>query len=195
MADNRIPGRENADPTEQANPVPKLVMGLVLGLVIWAVSYIFVQEAGGDVSLGDKRDPSTLVAATGPGGPVDGAQVYAARCVACHQATGKGLPGVFPPLAGSSWVTGDADTVLQIALRGLTGPIEVLGATYDGAMPAFAEQLSDEELAAVLTHVRSQWGNAAAPIDAAAAKAARLRSADRDKPWHGTAEIAAALAK
>ncbi|MBJ7308979.1 c-type cytochrome [Rugamonas sp. CCM 8940] len=188
----RAARRENADPVEQANPVPKVVMGLVLGLVVWAVGYIFVQEAGGDVSLGDRRDPSTLTAAVG--GTADGAQIFASRCAACHQANGKGLPGVFPPLAGSPWVTGDADTALQIVLHGMTGPIEVLGTTYNGAMPAFAEQLSDAELAAVLTHARATWGNAAAPIDAAAAAAARAVTAARGEPWNGAQEIATVLA-
>lgn len=188
----RAARRENADPVEQANPVPKVVMGLVLGLVVWAVGYIFVQEAGGDVSLGDRRDPSTLTVAAG--GAADGAQVFASRCAACHQANGKGLAGVFPPLAGSPWVVGDPDTALQIVLHGMTGPIDVLGTTYNGAMPAFAEQLSDAELAAVLTHVRATWGNAAAPIDSAAAAAARAATATRGEPWNGTQEIATALA-
>ncbi|WP_317204487.1 cytochrome c [Janthinobacterium sp.] len=192
MTENKKNRVEHADPVEQANPVPKLVMGLVLGLVVWAVAYIFLQEAGGDVSLGDRRELSTLVAA--PGGAADGAQVFAARCAACHQATGKGLPGVFPPLAGASWVEGDPDTALQIVLHGMTGPVEVLGVTYNGAMPAFAEQLSDAELAAVLTHVRGAWGNTAAPVDAEMAKAARALTARRGEPWNGPQEVAAALA-
>lgn len=186
---------EHADPVEQANPVPKVVMGLVLALVVWGASYIFIQEAGGDVALGDQRDPASLVAQAGSPGPVDGAQVFAARCAACHQANGKGLPGVFPPLAGSSWVTGDADTALQIVLHGMNGPIDVLGTTYNGAMPAFAGQLSDQEVGAVLSYARSQWGNAAAPIDTAAAAAARARTAGRSAAWNGPQELAAALAK
>lgn len=186
---------EHADPVEQANPVPKVVMGLVLALVVWGASYIFIQEAGGDVALGDQRDPASLVAQAGGVGPVDGAQVFAARCAACHQANGKGLPGVFPPLAGSSWITGDADTALQIVLHGMNGPIEVLGTTYNGAMPAFAGQLSDEDVGAVLSYARSQWGNAAAPIDTAAAAAARARTTGRSVPWNGPQELAAALAK
>jgi mono/diheme cytochrome c family protein len=184
---------EHADPSEQPNPVPKLVMGLVLALVVWGVSYIFIQEAGGDVALGDRRDPATLVAAAG-GGAANGAQIFAARCAACHQANGKGLPGVFPPLAGSPWVTGDPDTTLQIVLHGMTGPIEVLGATYNGAMPTFADQMSDNELAAVLTFARSEWGNAAPPVEASAATAARALTASRTEPWNGPKEVAAALA-
>ena len=185
---------EHADPYEQGNPVPKVVMGLVLALVVWGVSYIFVQHANGDVSLGDQRDPAALAGGAAPAGAASGAQVFAARCQACHQATGKGLPGVFPPLAGSPLVTGDPAVTVQIVLHGLTGPVEVLGATYNGAMPAFAEQLGDDELAAVLSYVRSQWSNTALPIAAAAVAEGRKRSASRNEPWHGTVEIEKALA-
>lgn len=189
---NNIPA-EHADPVEQGNPLPKVVMGLVLALVVWAVSYIFMQEAGGDVALGDRRDPATLVAAAGSGA-ASGAQIFAARCAACHQANGKGLPGVFPPLAGSAWVMGDPGTALQIVLHGMTGPIEVLGTTYNGVMPAFASELSDNEIGAVLSHVRAQWGNNAAPIDGTTAAAARALTSTRNTPWNGPEEIAAALA-
>ncbi|MBC7499410.1 MAG: cytochrome c [Herminiimonas sp.] len=185
---------EHADPFEQANPVPKVVMGMVLALVVWAVSYIFIEQAGGDVALGDQRDPATLTAGAGaPAGAANGAQIFAARCVACHQANGQGLAGVFPPLAGSPWVKGEPALTAQIVLRGLTGPVDVLGSTYNGVMPAFAGQLSDEEMAAVLTHVRGQWGNAAAPVSAAAVGAARALSTARTDPWSGTAEISQAL--
>lgn len=184
--------REHADPVEQGNPVPRLVMGLVLALVVWGVSYIFVQEAGDNVELGDRRDPATLAGA--PGASADGAQLFASRCAACHQANGKGLAGVFPPLAGSPWLNGEPDIALQIVLHGMTGPIDVLGSTYNGAMPAFAGQLSDLELGAVLSYARSSWGNAAEPIDAAAAAAARARTASREQPWNGPQELQAALA-
>lgn len=184
--------KENAEPMEQANPVPKVVMGLVLGLVVWAVSYIFIQEAGGDVSLGDRRDVSTLAAA--PAGAANGAQIFAASCAACHQATGKGLPGVFPPLAGSSWVTDDPATLTQIVLHGMNGEIEVQGTVYKGAMPAFADQLSDAEMAAVLSYIRGAWGNSGAPIEADIVAAERTRTAGRSEPWSGPGQLAEALA-
>lgn len=194
MPSNQNKPAEHADPFEQTNPVPKVVMGMVLALVVWAVSYIFIEQAGGDVALGDQRDPAALTAGAGAApGAANGAQVFAARCVACHQANGQGLAGVFPPLAGSPWVTGDPALAAQIVLRGLTGPVDVLGTTYNGVMPSFAGQLSDDELAAVLTHVRGQWGNAAAPVSAAVVGAARTLSAAHTDPWRGTEEISKAL--
>lgn len=149
------------------------------------------QEAGGDVALGDRRDVATLAAA--PAGAVNGAQIFAASCAACHQASGKGLPGVFPPLAGSSWVTDDPATLTQIVLHGMNGEIEVQGTVYKGAMPAFASQLSDAEMAAVLSYIRGAWGNSGAPIEADAVAAARTRTAGRTGPWSGPGELAEAL--
>ncbi|CAG9168144.1 cytochrome c [Cupriavidus respiraculi] len=179
-----IRGRENADPYEKHNPVPRLVLGVVAGMVIWAIGYIWTQRADGLAELGDRRDPATLAQAAGGGGRVaDGKQLYAANCQACHQATGQGLPGVFPPLAGSPFVTGDAQIPAQILLHGLTGPVEVLGATYNGAMPAFGEQLGDAEIAALLTHIRAEWGNGAPAVDAATVAAARKEAESRKTPW------------
>jgi mono/diheme cytochrome c family protein len=181
---------EHADPHEQYNPVPRVVIGLVLALIVWAVSYIVIQGADGVPSLGDRRQPATLAEGVGPGQrQVNGGQIYTANCQACHQANGQGLPGVFPPLAGSPWVTGNPSVLKQILLHGLTGPIEVSGTTYNGAMPAFGKQLSDEEIAAVATHIRSQWGNSAPAVDAPSVAAAREATTSRSEPWHGTEEL------
>ncbi len=154
--------------------------------MVWAASYIWTERADGLAQLGDRRDAQALVAQNAAGGArvADGKQLFAANCQACHQATGQGLPGVFPPLAGSPLVTGDPVVLSQIVLHGLTGPIDILGTTYNGAMPAFGEQLSDAELAAVLTHIRSEWGNQAPAVDAGAVAAARKWSASRKDPWH-----------
>lgn len=77
---------------------------------------------------------------------------YADNCSACHQTTGKGVKGAFPALAGSPLVTGNARVVTTTVLNGRAG------------MPAFKDDLSDAELAAILTYVRSSWGNKAGPV-------------------------------
>jgi len=179
---------EHADPHEQYNPIPRVVAGLVIAMVVWAVGYIAIQGADGEPSLGDRRDRAALSAAAGSG-IADGSRIYVANCQACHQANGQGLPGVFPPLAGSSWVTGDPAVLSRILLHGLTGPIEVLGTTYNGTMPAFGKNLSDEEIAAVAGYVRSQWGNSASRLDAAAVAKERAATAGRDSPWDGAREL------
>ncbi|HHJ12757.1 MAG TPA: cytochrome c oxidase subunit II [Gammaproteobacteria bacterium] len=78
-----------------------------------------------------------------------GEEVYAANCAACHQATGEGVPGVFPALKGGAIATGPVDAHLDIVLHGKPGT----------AMAAFGSQLSDIDLAAVVTYERNAWGN------------------------------------
>jgi mono/diheme cytochrome c family protein len=82
----------------------------------------------------------------------DGAQIYATHCAACHTSEGQGM-GTFPPLADSEFVQGDEHPLIDIVLHGR------------GAMPPFAGTLGDEAVAAVLTHIRTSWGNEAEPIE------------------------------
>jgi mono/diheme cytochrome c family protein len=92
---------------------------------------------------------------------VEGAPIYAANCAACHQATGPGIPGAFPPLANHAYeiYTADRDYLPLVILYGLQGPIQVNGMNYNGLMPAFA-QLDDDAIAALLNHVLEAWGDA-----------------------------------
>lgn len=83
------------------------------------------------------------------------------NCSACHQATGKGVKGAFPALAGSAFVQGDPKIVMTTVLNGRAG------------MPAFKDDLTDADLAAILTYVRSSWGNKASAIKPADVLAAR----------------------
>ena len=97
-----------------------------------------------------------------------GHEVYSreGHCITCHQADGAGLPAaMFPPLAGTKWVNGSEDRLIKLTLHGLLGPIEVKGKNYPGQVPMTAfKQLSDKELAAVLTYVRNTFGNKASMI-------------------------------
>ncbi len=92
----------------------------------------------------------------------DGAKVYTANCSGCHQVTGQGIPGVFPPLAGHIpeilAKDGGRDYLIKMMLYGVQGAMKIKGMNYNGVMPAFA-QLKDEEIAAVLNHISTAWGN------------------------------------
>jgi len=103
-------------------------------------------------------------------------------CVSCHQPNGQGIPGVYPPLAGSEWAQGPEDRVLRILMNGLNGPVSVKGTTYSAsAMPAFGpsgSNWSDEKIAAVLSYVRQEWGNKAPPITPETVAAVRALVAD-----------------
>ena len=89
---------------------------------------------------------------------VDGSNVFANNCAACHGADGQGQPGYFPELAGNSDLFLGENYPVQVVLHGLSGPITVNGQTYNGAMPAL-DHLSDDEIAAVVHYVRNAWGN------------------------------------
>jgi len=120
-----------------------------------------------------------------------GAEIYAreAHCGTCHQANGKGLPDAgFPPLAGTRWVNGDPERLIKLTLKGLIGPIEVLGKEYPGQVPMtpFEYILNDEELAATLTYVRNSFGNKASPVSAA--DVAKIREEIKDMKMMYTPE-------
>jgi len=109
---------------------------------------------------------------------VKGKAIYAKEgfCITCHQPNGKGLPSSgFPPLAGTKWVTGSEDRLIKLVLNGLHGPIEVNGKKYAGQVPMtpFGGMLKDDEVAAVLTYVRNNFGNKAAAVSPAKVKAVR----------------------
>jgi len=87
-----------------------------------------------------------------------GKLVFMQTCAVCHQTNGQGLPQVFPPLAGSDFLMADKGRSVRIVLRGTSGPVTVNGTTYDSVMPPVV-QLTDEQVAHVLTYVRNSWGN------------------------------------
>ena len=186
----RVRAREQPEPEERTRGLPQPYFVLMILLLFWGMYYILSQSDDG--YFGDKRTEAALRPAPKKAGGLDGGQIYGAKCVACHQVTGAGVAGVFPPLAGSEWVTGDASTLIRLVLLGVTGEIEVKGQKYNGQMPPFKDQLSDAELAAVLSHIRNQWGNGAAAINDTVVKQARGALAGRADPWKGGEELKAA---
>ena len=191
----RAQDREEEEPSERDRPIPVMVALITLAVVIFGVVYIVLSEPFGAVELGDRRTVADLraPAAGAAAAAADGKQVFTANCVACHQATGKGLPGVFPPLDGSEWVAGDERTVANILLHGVSGELTVMGNSFKGAMPSF-KQLSDAELAAVASYVRSEWSNKAGPIKTELFAAER-KAGTRTAPFNGEAELKALTAK
>lgn len=186
--------RENPEPSEASNPMPWLVLLITAALLAFGVVYIARSSLSLAPELGDLRTLAELQGSppANTGSAIDAAAIYSARCAACHQAAGGGLAGVFPPLAGSEWVNGKAETLAAIVLHGVTGPLTVKGARYDGAMPAFGTQMQDTEIAAVLSYLRSQWGNRAEAVSAETVAAVRRDTANRSEPFEGDAGLAAA---
>jgi mono/diheme cytochrome c family protein len=105
------------------------------------------------------------------------------HCAACHQPDGSGKEGGGPPLAGSSWVSGAESRLIRIVLHGLRGPIEVGGETYNREMLGFGSVVTDEQIAAILTYVRSEWGGIDTPVGEESVSQIRRATADRIGYW------------
>lgn len=107
----------------------------------------------------EKPEPSSE-----QGVSVDGAKLYANNCASCHQDNGQGLPGTFPPLAGDPVVTAEDPTKhIEVILNGAQGST-IGGQTYNSPMPAFGSRFSNEEIAAIVNHERTSWGNEAPTV-------------------------------
>lgn len=109
-----------------------------------------------------------------------GKKSYAAYCSACHQPHGKGLPGQFPPLAGSDWVNGvGPNRIIRLVLDGVGGPITVNGMEFNNVMVPWRPTLNDAQIADIVSYIRNEaeWGNAGSFVTAAEVKAIREATA------------------
>ena len=141
---------------------------------------LVVNEHASRVKPGKQSGPTITPAQLGK-------RVYANVCQTCHQPNGLGVPGVYPPLAGSEWVAGSEERLILIVLHGLNGPITVSGKEYNNAMAALGGSLKDDQIANVLTYVRQEWGNSASEVTAATV--ARVRGESGARGPHTAAEL------
>jgi mono/diheme cytochrome c family protein len=126
--------------------------------------------------------PGTEAAAGAAGATANGAELFT-RCAACHQASGMGVPGAYPPLAGSEWLLNNPEVPIRIVLHGLQGAITVKNTSFNSAMTPFGDQLSDEQIAAIITYERSSWGNSASKITAEQVASVRAATKTQTTPW------------
>jgi nitrite reductase (NO-forming) len=103
-----------------------------------------------------------------------GQALFAGTCAVCHQADGRGLPGVFPPLAKSDFLNADPKRAIDIVLHGVTGKIKVNGHEYDSVMPPM-NQLNDSEVANILTYILNSWDNNGGHVKAEEVKITRTK--------------------
>jgi mono/diheme cytochrome c family protein len=95
----------------------------------------------------------------------DGKGVFASNCASCHGDKGQGAPNVAPPLVKNSYVTGNPKAVIHTVLAGMNGPIKVNGKPWgSGMMPPWKGSLTNAQIAAVITYMRSSWGNKASAV-------------------------------
>jgi len=148
---------------------------------IWRVTYTGAEAAPQIAGKQQAEDDRDLIVAASQD---VGAELYSAHCASCHQSGGGGVRGEFPPLTNSAWVAGDKGRLIATTLHGLQGPIEINGDLYDELMPGFAF-LDDEDIAALLTFIRSSFGNSAGPVHDSEVVLVRS-SENRDSPWEAT---------
>ncbi len=179
--------REKPEPTEGLSPLPLMLLGIMSACILFSAIYLGRYSGGFDPLVYDERIlPGMLEGAAPPAAPdpkTIGKRVFTSICSTCHQPNGQGLPGVYPPLAGSDWVQGTEDRIIRIVIDGVSGPITVKAGQFNNAMPAFGPQLRDDQIADVLTFIRSEWGNNAPAVSADKVKAIRAQVGGRSGPW------------
>ncbi len=167
-------------------------------VIFWAGGYLLLFSGGFRSDIFNERVGTASLFFPAEGGVEPGAAEAAAEdpvklgeaffklnCATCHQPSGQGASGQFPPLAKSEWVNGSEKRLAGILLFGLKGPITVHGqkGTYSGLMQAWGPLLSDKQIAYILTYVRQAWGNSAPPIAPEQIAAAREEFSSRSDQW------------
>jgi len=160
--------REKADPKTGHEPVTLWAFFLCALALLAGGSYLGATSGGfsADRFTVAGYTPQAPEGAAEGGGDVDpvvawrkaGKQGFA-TCAGCHQGSGLGTPGVYPPLVGSEYVIEGTERLAQIILNGLSGPITVKGQAYAGEMPPQKAMLNDEKIAQIMSYVRYEWGN------------------------------------
>jgi len=190
-------GVEKPEPTALNSPTPLWLVGLLWVLVFWGV-YYFNRHSGGFHPLVfnpgetaadlEARVPKLTAAALA----TQGRRIYSLACEGCHKTDGKGALDQFPPLADSEWVLAPGpDRLIRIVLDGLRGPLTVKTLEYNGTMLPWRTQLTDRDIAAVLTFIRGHkdWGHAAAALTPAQVKVVRASTATRGGATWTAAEL------
>jgi mono/diheme cytochrome c family protein len=164
---------DDSEPSVRSGAVylPMWIVGLLGFLLYWGCNY--VDSHGGRYSqlvYEPYLDTNELVRLKPGGGDAEleeGRVHYRTLCGPCHQESGLGAPNLAPPLAGSEWVTGPVGRLIRIPQTGVTGPIVVKGKEWNQAMFAAGAGLEDKQLAALLSYVRTSWGNGGEKVTAA----------------------------
>jgi mono/diheme cytochrome c family protein len=163
---------------------------LICGFALFLAGSSFTGFEG--MELYDQGPGAAMLAEnSGPAAPAAplsqmdiGKQVYDGNCANCHQASGAGQPGSYPPLGGSEYVNGDPTALSAIMLHGLQGPVTVEGGAYGSQqMPGWATVLNDEKIAGVMTYIRASWGNKADAVKPADVSAARAKFASQSDAY------------
>ncbi|MEO0454765.1 MAG: cytochrome c, partial [Verrucomicrobiota bacterium] len=168
--------REKSEPDEGSESFPVFGMVYIVAILAGGLIYLGMFSGGFNGDVYDERPGAGYISQNDEGveAPEDpaakllklGKRTYTTYCQSCHQGSGMGVAGVYPPLSGSEWVLDTTIRPTLIVLNGLQGPIQVKGNTYNQVMAQWGSALSDKEIAAVVSYIRNEWGNQATTIDA-----------------------------
>ena len=170
--------REASEPRDGIKPTPVSYIIMCFFWILWGGWYMGYysgefkgnglneRAVGGPRPAGPPQNPMVL-----------GKEVFG-PCIQCHQESGLGVAGSYPPLVGSEYVLGDKRRLVAILLKGITGEFVVKGATYNSEMPNWSHR-EDEELAAVATYIRASWGNKADAVSTEFVAAIRKELGDK----------------
>jgi mono/diheme cytochrome c family protein len=166
--------------------LPLVILGLMCSVIFFGSVYLVHYSIRFDplvVNEHASREKPGAVKVAALSRAQLGAKVYNTTCITCHQANGLGVPGQYPPLAGSEWATGSEERVIRIVLHGLSGPLKVHGQEFNNVMAPLGAALKDEQIANVLSYVRSSWGNSAPEVQPETVARVRAETAGRTTTW------------
>ena len=179
--------REKAEPAEGFTPMPLFLVFVIMMFSFWAGIYMVNYSGGFSAYHFNERASSEVAVAEAPR-EVDimalGQRVYVQNCQLCHQASGAGQAGVYPPVMESDWVQDNPDRLIKVVLHGLEGQVTINGNAYNNAMTAFG-RLSDQQVAAVLTYLRTgdDFANDSYPVTEEEVATVRAEYGDRRSAW------------
>jgi mono/diheme cytochrome c family protein len=162
----RIFGTHSDEQRGSIRPLKRHLVRIKYVLIFSALAFVFMSQTGKPKGPAQGGLGASIIR---------GKQVYLQQCLACHQADASGVPNMNPPLIKTKQVLGDKTALIKIVLNGLSG-VAIDGDSYNGVMAAHPD-LTDQEIADVLTYVRNSFGNKATAVTAAQVKA--VRAADK----------------
>ena len=194
MSDELKPGcspKPEAEPTESRSTLPIWIITSTLVLLFLGGIYFDRHSGWFNQQVYSPYQSAEELAASQPqsgaaAAAAHGKRVYDTMCGICHGTDGLGKSGQAPPLAGSEWVIAKGyDRLTRIPLAGLSGLLSVNGKEWNLAMAPMGAAMSDADLAAVLTHIRTSWGNQAGEVTTDNVKSVRAELGARPQPLTG----------
>lgn len=191
--------REPVEPAEDHPPLPLWLVTFIGALLFWGGIYMQRYSGGYAAAVYNENSSGLSAARTNAVAQVDpyalGKRLFADTCAKCHQPDGQGVPGQYPPLVGSEWVLASSPTrMIRIVLDALQGPVKVKGLEFNNNMTPWRDSLTDQQIAAIITYVRTQkdWGQNASRVTPE--QVAEIRKKTKDHAALGPWTVAELLA-